>query len=461
MLIRPAGRDDPLPPPAVGTVEPGTVEKPGDDVPQRTPQVVASDSPASVVSAQQAISNPDCRMVVGQQSASDTALVVVPLADGAAWFGVVDDLGVVFDGTMPFLPARHVLGKRADGTVLVGLELEGELRIVHDGHSIYELDEVADFDIAVDGSSFFVVEPMAGNSSRLVVRNLDLREEHHVDLGAALPSNNALVNAAMSYSTDFGEVRMAFRDWEATTNRFYPVSGGNHREVVVKHRRRGFPKDISVFSTSEVSYHAHNLGHAERNQLNQHWKIVKVRREFGTDEHRETEVWTREAGFFGPVSMRLSEDGAWLLLSDLFSGVGVLDTTTGERVFSYPRDRDLRLAMLMSGRSSRYYPKESLLARFGARFVDGRLFVFRYSEDKPDEGRFEVFQLNRASKTVRRVDGFEVKRAVDESEQSFASRTELDLDNPVSCKEYALLDRILVIRDGQLTYRPSGAAHSP
>ena len=442
-----------MPPP-----EAGTVEEPGDDAPERTPQVVASDPPASVVSAQEVIRNPDCRMVVGQHSASDTALVMVPLADGA-WFGVVDALGVVFDGTLPFSPSRHVLGKRADGTVVVGLELEGKLRIVHDGYAIYELDEVSDFDIAVDGSSFFVVQPMAGNASRLVVRNLDLREEHHVDLGTALPSNNALVNAAMSYSTDSSEVKMAF-GWEATTNRFYPVAGGNHREVVVKHRASGLPKDISVFSTSEVSYHAHNLGAAEWNQLNQHWKIVKVRREFGTDGPHETEAWTHEARFFGPVSMRMSADGAWLLLSDLFSGGDVLDTTTGERVFSYPRDRDFRLTMLLSGRSGRYYPKENLLDRFLARFVDGRLFVFRYSEDKPDEARLEVFELNNVSKTVRRVDGFEVKRAPDESEQSFAIRTEFDLDNPVSCTEHAFLDSALVMRDGQLTYKPSGTAHS-
>ena len=143
LLTRPEWRDDPSPQPEVGAVE-----VPMEAEPARTHEGVANDPVSSPVWVEEVISNPDCRLVVGQRSVSDTALVIVPFGEGA-WFAVVDALGVVFDGTLPFLPARHVLGKRTDGTVLVGLELDGRLRIVHDGHSIFELDEAWRFDIPV------------------------------------------------------------------------------------------------------------------------------------------------------------------------------------------------------------------------------------------------------------------------------------------------------------------------
>ena len=139
-------------------------------------QAVGAPTPEAV------LADPQCRMVVGQRTASDTALVYLPLGDGA-WFAVVNTFGVVFDGTLPFAPERPVVGKRPDGTILAGFGLEGEVQVVHDGGVIYEFDDVWRFDIADDGSSFFVVEPLAGDASRLVLHNLELREEHHFDLG--------------------------------------------------------------------------------------------------------------------------------------------------------------------------------------------------------------------------------------------------------------------------------------
>ena len=57
------------------------------------------------------------------------------------------------------------------------------VHIYWDGELVYENDKAWRFGVAPDGSSFYVIEPLAGEASRLVVRSLDAGEEHHYDLG--------------------------------------------------------------------------------------------------------------------------------------------------------------------------------------------------------------------------------------------------------------------------------------
>ena len=395
------------------------------------------------------IADPGCRLVVGQRTASDTALVYVPLGEGA-WFAVVNTFGVVFDGTLPFVPERPAVGKRPDGTVLVGFGLEDKVQIVHDGSVIYQFDDVWSYNIADDGSSFFVVEPLAGDATRLVVHNLELREEHHFDLGTSITRSNRGLNSSLAYSTDRAEVIVQPSRGVGGTSRFFPTAGGATREVLVEHREGSMlPKDLAVFATSEVSYHAHQVGARDRNNLL--WSIVKVKRDFGADVGLGSRVWTRDLEFL-PLffSMQLSPNGSWLLLSDPISGVEVLDTAGGETVFSYPRRRDIRFSFLR-----RYSNRMvNLEERFSAGFVGDRLFVTRSLEEKPDEGwDVEVYELDPVTKVVRRVREFKLEPGADETEESFAIRTSLDPGAPLSCTDHALLDRRLVIRDDRLTYR--------
>lgn len=400
--------------------------------------------------AEAVIADPQCRMVVGQRTASDTALVYLPLGDGA-WFAVVNTFGVVFDGTLPFVPKRPQVGKRPDGTILVGFSLEDEVQIVHDGSVIYEFDDVWSFDIADDGSSFFVVEPLAGDASRLVIRNLELREEHHFDLGTAITRTNGSLYFGLAYSLDLAEVIIQPSRGRDGASRFYPVVGGDPREVVVE-QRPGMPtKDLSIFATSELSYHAHNVGGEARNLYGLLWRIVEVEREYSNGVERGREAWTRDLQFLPYLSMQLSLDGAWLLLADPVGGIEVLDTADGETVLSYPERREHRLQWLRYG--DRF---GSPAQRFRARFVGDQLLVTRSLADKPDEGwDVEVYELNPFSKRARKVHEFSVAPGVDETEQTFAIRTSLDPDAPTSCTNHALLDRRLEIRDGRLTYRVS------
>ena len=393
------------------------------------------------------IADPQCRMVVGQRTALDTALVYLPLGDGA-WFAVVNTFGVVFDGTLSFVPERPAVGKRPDGTILAGFGLEGAVQVVHDGSVIYEFDDVWSFDIADDGSSFFVVEPLAGDASRLVVYNLELRQEHHFDLGTTIARTNRSPDFAVAYSMDRAEVIVQPSRGAGGTIRFFPAAGGDPREVGVEHRRSTLPKDLWVFATSELSYHAHNVGNAAADRHDLLWTIVKVEHDFGTGAERGRRVWTRDLRFLPFLSMHLSPGGDWLLLSDVSTGIEVLDTADGANVFSYPPYRDMRLTM-----PRLFRPEPNWL--FAGRFVGEELFVMRGLEDEKgrEEWNVEVYELDRYARTARKVREFKVEPGAEETEETFAIRTSLDPRAPLACTDHALLDRRLVVRDGRLTYR--------
>lgn len=419
--------------------------------PSSEPRTDSHPPVADVPTPEAVLADPRCRMVVGQRTASDTALVYLPLGEGA-WFAVVNSFGVVFDGTLPFVPERPVVGKRPDGTILAGFGLEGEVQVVHDGSVIYEFDDVWSFDIADDGSSFFVVEPLAGDASRLVIHNLELREEHHLDLGTTARPDHGL-EFDLSYSIDFAEV-IVQPSHGGSTSRFYPAVGGDPREVSIERRDAvpttpGIrPSDISIFASSVTSYHAHLMGPTLRGEFAYRWRVFKIEREFLAGAERPGESWTRDVRFMF-LRIHLSPDGAWLVLSDVFTGVVVLDATDGETVFSYPRERDQRLELWRFG--LRFVNPEE---RFWGRFVGDRLFVSRWLDDKPDEGRHvEVYELDRFAKDARRIRDFRVEQGADESEQIFAIRTTLDPDAASPCADHAFLDRRLEIRDRRLTYR--------
>ena len=409
-------------------------------------QAVGAPTPEAV------LADPQCRMVVGQRTASDTALVYLPLGDGA-WFAVVNTFGVVFDGTLPFAPERPVVGKRPDGTILAGFGLEGEVQVVHDGSVIYEFDDVWRFDIADDGSSFFVVEPLAGDASRLVLYNLELREEHHFDLGTTVARTDRVLDSDLGYSDDLAEVKVVPRPGRATPSRFYPVGGGEHREVVVHRRDGGVPTAVSVFESSQVGYHAYLGGDAESYRNRYGWIVAKVRREFVRGGATASEVWTRDLIAIGPLSMQLSQDGAWLVVSGAVS-VFVFNTVDGTPVFTYPPNR--LVGYRVDNNEPVVHPprdEQRRIRRASGRFVGDRLLVRRWTEGSPDEFQLKEFQPVQAAGEFRMVEQRDVQRVRDESELAFLIRTELDPRNPIPCTDHAILDQRLEIRDGRLTYQ--------
>lgn len=387
-----------------------------------------------------------CRMVVGQGLGRDTAIVFVPVA-GGAWFGVVHHGGVAFDGALPFVPDKLAFGTRADGTVLAGFGGDGKLRVFHDGRAVFELGGYRYFGVAGDGSSFFAVETLADAASRLVVHSAGSRQPHHVDLGTAL-TDRGWYDA--SYSVEFDEIAiLPLHGNPDEVNRFFPVGGGQPREAIVKRRPSMLAKDIVVFASSEVSYHARNRGTDEPDRLGLYWAISKVQRNFDDGTEREEEVWSRELRFFGPLNVHLSADGAWLAVHDLFWGVLLINTADGRTVFSDPpRTADFSPGMFSTrGRGG---PADL----YSASLFDGLLHVIRWSQ-ATDEGVVKIFELPGGGNGVRQIDRVEIKKAAGESDEEYARRTEAEPEGTVSCTGAELLHGRLLLHNGRLVYERS------
>ena len=382
LLVRPWHQGDHRPSPTVVPRSSATGDE--REIALEQPEV-PSDEVVAALSPEDVITDPDCRMALGEGPARNAAVVVVPAADGA-WYAVVGQDGVMFDGKLPFQPDRHAVGERADGGVVAGFGREGNVQIFRDGQLAYELDNAWDFDVASDGSSFYVIEPLTG-AARLVVRNLDLGEEHHYELDDSLVPFGPRRNFGTSYSTDFGEVIVSSirGGWlspytssgvgvaatavefnlapTASTGvqRFFGVDGGPMRTVTAETTKRGafFPPQSVLFASSETGYDVSFEDGAG-------WRIVKVNREYepGGRVSRTTEVWSRKVAlpdaspWLPPV---LSKDGAWLGVwgsqfeilnaatgvpgarlseDEEGDGNGIGFEFRGDRLFAYRRDGD-------------------------------------------------------------------------------------------------------------------------
>ena len=84
---------------------------------------------------------------------------------GSAWLAIAILAPIVLHAIWWFVD-----GERTPTVPSGGFGMEGEVQVVHDGSVIYEFDDVWRFDIADDGSSFFVVEPLAPAARRVASR---------------------------------------------------------------------------------------------------------------------------------------------------------------------------------------------------------------------------------------------------------------------------------------------------
>ena len=426
----------------------------------------------------------DCSMLAGRDRAKDVALVILPAPNGAR-FAALDGQGTLFGDALPFKPNFYRLGRRTDGMVLAGfgaLELISPLvlkdlnapepvRIYADGRVLYETDKAWEFGIARDGSSFFVHEPLAGGTSRLIMHNLDQGLEHHFDLGAKFRplSDYSEFLPEATYSTDASEVIFSPSyhpdDFGLGEHWFFPVDGGAVRSILAE---RGAPFDPvggeapkirvpgakgALFASSEEGYFADLLGW-NAGRMEKPWRIVRRSFRFGAQE-TQSEVWSREfslKGYWG--SLQLSDDGAWLAVEDWT--LRVLDAATGETVFEYPRDDRqaelARLANVMEPGAG----LENLGSVGGFEFRDGNLELYRQigSADScsRSEGRRAYYACQRTLReqglyrTV--LDVFDMSKIQLDSQPDF--RVEVGPDIPCSSGDYG--PRGLQVHEGRLTF---------
>ena len=298
-------------------------------------------TPVAELTPAEVMGNPDCTMTPGTKLGGGMALVVVR-GEESSRFAVVDGSGVVFGDTVPFgAILESSFARRPDGSVVVGfgrfearLRLDSPFRgsggltiddalkgavVYQDGQVIYENGEATRFGLADDGSSFYVVEPLAGGVSRLAIRNLDLGRESHYELGALrIPGEEDVDHLIPRYSVDRSEVVVQpfvfpGEDRFPVPVGFFPTGGGESRHLVEMH---GLP----MFASSKEGYSSIRGGPG----------TVKHEYRYADGEVSVADAWTRELGM-GPVS----DDGLWLVGASE-TAVHVLDTSTGDTVFERP-----------------------------------------------------------------------------------------------------------------------------
>ena len=301
-----------------------------------------------------------CSMETGRGSAADLAIVTVSEFIGPSSptrFSVLNGTGALRTGKLPFYPFQRKLGKRPDGSVVAGyggmnllpshtpLPPAGHpLRIFVDDLVVYENDHTWLFDVAPDGSSYFVIESLgSGFSSRLVISNWEQGTEVHYDLGTLLSGPDGALAYLASYTSGGEEVHLqpvsGFTKGLGV-HHFFKVQGGTSpREINVPNR--GLDDRVHFTSSGEGYVFYEGIHGADG------LHIVKASFDWPTGE--STDVWRRD----GPDGTKashadISPDGAWILFNtgtartasrparDGDHVLYVLDAETGEPAFALP-----------------------------------------------------------------------------------------------------------------------------
>lgn len=307
---------------------------------RRAPDIGA-DVP-SVVYPGEVLNNPECRI----HYADGAAVVLLPKRDGAR-FAILDAVGVRHMEHLAFVPKKMSMVRRADGSVLAafgdlvreapgrpGPDASWPVSIFLDGQRLVESDPIWNFGVAGDGSSYYLIEPLAGDTSQLIIHNLDegSKRVHFLnDMATSYASGE--LPYSVRYSRDDSEI--LFRpgiDGEGT-HYFYPANGARRarREVRLPERGQdGGPIVIAAsFPSSEEGFVTYWVD-SER------FLLVAYDRDWNSKNNQAVERWSRvfRRPDSQPYHMTLTDDGSLVLLEGWT--VQLLDAGTGETRFAMP-----------------------------------------------------------------------------------------------------------------------------
>ena len=364
------------------------------------------------------LDNPECRQHPGLGPSSDVAVVLLPTQEGAR-FAAVDASGILHAGTLPFFPERYTVARREGGSVITAFgpaRFEGDeippidglppldyalpMRVYLGDQTIFENDHIWDFGLANDGSSFYVIQPVAGETSRLTIHNLDTESTHHYDIGHLYPklerwntwerTSNEESNYYIRYSLDYGELMFVPAFLGVGTHHFFPTSSDARepRKISVSDDEGAV---FSTFASSREGYFL--LGNNDR-----FGPRVVIRREYSWPSGQaQTETWKKTLSDGSPHSylLHLSQDGSRMLLFG--DEIQLLDTANGETLFLFPRD-DLKDQL---PRMSRILGPDATEEQVGtvvvADFHENQLVLFRElsSLQAASEGfAYDLFDLD-------------------------------------------------------------------
>lgn len=377
----------------------------------------------------------DCQLARGRGDIADLAVVAVPdlgrmkaftkFADMEAptRFSVLDATGALVFGELPFYPPQMKLGRKPSGPVIAGFgglhmqpfrtalpERGQPLRVFMGDAVIYENDNAWLFDIASDGSSYFVVEPLGSErSSRLVISNLDQGVEFHHDLGTMFADEEGVLTYLASYTPDNRQVHfqpISEFDQGIGTHYFFSVEEDAPPHGI--HMPRRGLNDQVIFMSSHEAYLFYE---AATNADTLHILKSQFDRRDGLTE--ATAVWRQK----GPeatraVGVNASPGGDWVVFStgpasaadqplgDRGSMLFVLDTASGETVFEMrTRNLDAQIQRLSNVLPSQ--PTETDVGWFmGAFFAGDNKLVMRWLKDPVNDNSpslFDVYDMDAIS----------------------------------------------------------------
>ena len=382
------------------------------------------------------LGNLECTMMAGRGAASGSAVAVLATASGAR-FSVLDGAGTLVADTLPFRPHHYRLGRQKDGTPVVGL---GDLRLnskqsppvdspepvrVYVGkHVVYDSDKAWDFIVAHDGSSFAVHEPLAGDSSRLVVHDLELGKERYFDLGTRWGTPNAYEPDHMiDYTLDAREIMFQPAHGDARgmgTYWFYPVDEGPVGRIVVEDGQS------ALLISSREGYFANR---SEDLTPDRKWRIT--RRTFDATNATTDVVWSRTLDLEkSDGSMSLSDNGRWLGVHGW--DFHVLDAQSGNTVFRYRK----------VGYAAQHLPRlVSVVGKDASASDVGRLGNITFRGDRMMFFR-QFGQLNCSTLPGEEYDDLRYRKCVRHHRKSGRYRTVFDV-----------YDMTTITLDAQPTYR--------
>lgn len=349
LIFRPSSEDG-QPATIAGYNEVRSISQRASPEPVKATEAKAEPSPAydGVLDPAVVIDNPECDIGEGFGAAEGVAAVVIPTPTGSR-FSVLDGSGAIFGGELPFNPNVQRIGRRADGTVVVALgdmrsdpigapQTPKPVRVYIDGVLIYEQETVWHFDVADDGSSFYAIEPLPGDVSRLVINSLDLRRISHFDLGDLItPWKGYDFPYGASFAKDHASVMFwpAYADaWGRGTHWFFPVDGSDRWSIDPRISENDPLERTSeaMFASSTEVFVTYN---DEDPKGGSSFKRI-VKRSYGPAprQGKFTTLWSRTLDLNGVGQLDLSDNGKWLAVGS--SHLHVLNAETGETVFAFP-----------------------------------------------------------------------------------------------------------------------------
>ncbi len=424
-----------------------------------------------VLTPEQTILNVDCRMLAGKGPAEDVAVVIL-LSEEGAEFAVLDENGTLSSGRLDFRPHHFRIGRRPDGSVLVGFaslrlnsgvfrppDSDEPLRIFHGDHVVYKTRKASDFDIASDGSSFFVLEPSPGGASRIVIRNMDDGTQKETELGTRFSSSNSFSPGEHMavYSADSSEIMFTPAHADARgvgTYWIYPVGEGRARGISVQDSWG------ALLTSSENGYFVDRPDELAPDEVGDVWQVTRRRLDASTGTSEV--LWSRRvdvSNHHGLLS--LSQNGRWLGLSGW--NYKVLDTKSGETVFDFPRAPDRKAVF---SRIAPALPDSATLADVGSigsiRFRGNSLVSFRRVGDtspcstkkgeKYDDRKWRecIRDLRLQGRYRTFFDVFEMDNIELDSPPTYIT----EVFRESSCMPANSPRRGLIDLDGQLAFRP-------